>query len=95
MRVAIDARELQGKPTGVGRYLTELLRAWNDMPDAAAHEFVLCAPHPVAVSGTARLGISSVSAPGSGTLWEQWVLPRLVRRARADVLFASPVCTRW
>ncbi len=42
MRIAIDARELAGKPTGVGRYLWQLLLAWNDMPAAAAHEFVLC-----------------------------------------------------
>jgi len=42
MRIAIDARELSGKPTGVGRYLRQLLLAWNEMPAAAAHEFVLC-----------------------------------------------------
>ena len=42
MRIAIDARELAGKPTGVGRYLRQLLLAWNEMPAAAAHEFVLC-----------------------------------------------------
>jgi glycosyltransferase involved in cell wall biosynthesis len=72
MRVAIDARELQGKPTGVGRYLSELLAVWKAMPAAAAHEFVLLSPD----SGRA------------GTLWEQVTLPGLVRRARADVLFA-------
>jgi len=42
MRIAIDARELVGKPTGVGRYLWQLLLAWNEIPAAAAHEFVLC-----------------------------------------------------
>lgn len=70
MRIAIDARELQGKPTGVGRFLDELLTAWNTMPEA--HEFVLLTPQ-----GAER-----------GTLWEQLDLPRLVRDARADVLFA-------
>ena len=34
MRIAIDGRELAGQVTGVGRYLTELLKAWNDAPDA-------------------------------------------------------------
>jgi len=29
MRIAIDARELTGKPTGVGRYLASLLSAWS------------------------------------------------------------------
>ena len=72
MRVAIDARELHGKRTGVGRYLSELLAAWNAMPAASAHDFVLIAPRNEA----------------AGTLWEQGTLPGLVRRAGAHVLFA-------
>ena len=73
MRIAIDARELQGKPTGVGRYLSELLAVWKELPAAAAHDFILCAPAAYETGGTA---------------WEQLTLPRLVRRARADVLFS-------
>ncbi|MSO30919.1 MAG: glycosyltransferase family 1 protein [Acidobacteria bacterium] len=73
MRIAIDARELHGKPTGVGRYLSEILAAWKDLPAAAAHEVILCAPGP---------------GEGRGTAWEQLTLPRLVREARADVLFS-------
>jgi glycosyltransferase involved in cell wall biosynthesis len=69
VRIAIDARELQGKPTGVGRFLEEILAAWKDLPEAAEHDVILC-------------------RPGGGTLWEQLALPRLVRRADADVLFA-------
>lgn len=44
MRIAIDARELHGRPTGVGRYLSGLLAAWNTLPSAAGHDFVLLAP---------------------------------------------------
>jgi glycosyltransferase involved in cell wall biosynthesis len=88
MRIAIDARELVGKPTGVGRYLSELLAAWGGLPAAARHEFVLCAPAPAPLRGVERLPISIVTAAGRGTVWEQFVLPRLVRQARADVLFA-------
>lgn len=73
MRIAIDARELHGKPTGVGRYLSEILAAWKDLPAAAAHEVILRAPGP---------------GEGRGTTWEQLTLPRLVREARADVLFS-------
>ena len=73
MRIAVDARELHGKPTGVGRYLSEILAAWTDLPAAQAHEIVLCQPGP---------------GDGRGTQWEQLTLPRLVRRARADVLFS-------
>lgn len=88
MRIAIDARELSGRPTGVGRYLAEILRAWADLPAAQAHEFVLCAPEPVNALGAERLPISTLTSPGSGTKWEQLSLPRLVRDAAAEVLFA-------
>lgn len=71
MRIAIDARELRGKPTGVGRLLGEILAAWKTLPAAQAHEVILCTPD-----------------SDGGTLWEQVTLPRLVGRARADVLFA-------
>jgi glycosyltransferase involved in cell wall biosynthesis len=71
MKIAIDGRELQGTPTGVGRFLGQLLAAWNTMPEAHGHEFVLLTPE----------------GPDHGTLWEQLDLPTLVRRAGADVLF--------
>jgi len=74
MRIAIDARELQGKPTGVGRFLGELLDAWKTIPEGQRHEFVLLAPEGETSDG--------------GTLWEQMVLPTLARDAGAGVLFA-------
>jgi glycosyltransferase involved in cell wall biosynthesis len=86
MRIAIDARELTGRPTGVGRYLSELLGAWGDLPGAAHHEFVLCAPEMVRAPDS--LNASVVIAPGRGTYWEQVDLARLVAGAHADVLFA-------
>ena len=42
--IAIDGRELGGRPTGVGRFLSHLLAAWERLPEAAAHEFVLYVP---------------------------------------------------
>ena len=72
MKIAVDARELDGRPTGVGRYLSEILGAWKSLPEAAAHEIVLCRPEE---------GVS-------GTAWEQLTLPRVLRRIDADVLFA-------
>ena len=96
MRIAIDARELAGRPTGVGRYLAEILRAWRDVPGARTHEFVLCAPDAVPVPD--GLDASVVTSPGTGTVWEQFALPRLVARVNADLLFApgytGPLLTR-
>jgi glycosyltransferase involved in cell wall biosynthesis len=86
MRIAIDARELAGRPTGVGRYLAEILRAWAELTGIGSHEFVLCAPD--AVPAPAELNASMRTAPGDGTTWEQFVLPRLLADTGADVLFA-------
>jgi glycosyltransferase involved in cell wall biosynthesis len=74
MKIAIDVRELHGKPTGVGRLLGKLLEEWSRMPAAQAHEFIPLAP--------------AEQRPNGGTLWEQFVLPRVARHAAADVLFA-------
>lgn len=82
MRIAVDARELCGRPTGVGRYLAHLLDAWAQLPEAAGHEFVRYAP--------------DAEAP-AGTRWEQVTLPMALRRDRPDVLFApaytAPILT--
>jgi len=87
MRIAIDAREILDRPTGVGRYLLEIIRAWGELPAAREHEFILCAPRePHASPSTLR--VTTVTAPGRGTIWEQRALPRLAQQAGADVLFA-------
>ena len=88
MKIAIDARELAGQPTGVGRYLSAILAAWDGFAAAAAHEFILCAPKPVTAPTASALRLSSAVMSGGGTLWEQIALPRLLARVRPDVLFA-------
>ena len=86
MRIAVDARELQGKPTGVGRYLAEILAAWKELPAAHAHEVILLGPDMPSASPHVASGLSRKR--NGGTRWEQLTLPGLVRSARADVLFA-------
>lgn len=85
MRIGIDAREVCGNPTGVGRHLTGLLRAWSADP-AAPHTFLLYAHERIA----AALADAEVHViPGSGgTMWEQISLPRAAREDRLDVFFA-------
>lgn len=91
MRIAIDARELRGQPTGVGRYLASLLTAWEEIPAAQTHEFVLCAPLPIEARSR-RLAVQTIGRQGwhrsSGTMWEQSTLPSLVRATSANVLFS-------
>ena len=44
LRIGVDARELLGDSTGVGRYLGELLTRWTSRDDAEHRRFVLYAP---------------------------------------------------
>ncbi|MHB8533221.1 MAG: glycosyltransferase family 4 protein [Solirubrobacteraceae bacterium] len=88
MRIGVDARELCGQATGVGRYLSGLLGVWATDARARSHEFVLYAPEPpAALPDPQRFPIRVV--PGSrGTWWEQAALPRAAACDRLDVLFA-------
>lgn len=87
MNIAVDARELAGHPTGVGRYLAELLERWADDANALRHHWRLYAHQPVPLP--ARFGSSLRVLPGSGgSRWEQGTLSRALRREKPDVLFA-------
>ena len=88
MRIAIDAREIVGQPTGVGRYLSEQLAGWAELPEASAHEFILCGPPGVVAPARAPVRTTVATSPGAGTRWEQIALRRLLTETRADVLFA-------
>ena len=101
MRVAIDARELAGRATGVGRYLGELLACWSRDGSAADIALTLYVPDrlelPATLLGTGGASIATAVVPGSpGTMWEQRRLPLAIRN-RADVLFSpgysAPVLT--
>ncbi len=88
MRIGIDAREICGKPTGVGRYLSGLLSQWADLPDAGRHQFLLFAPQIPASSVPCSKFELRVLPGRNGTRWEQFTLARAVNRARLDVFFA-------
>ena len=87
MRIAIDVRELCGRPTGVGRYLAGLLEAWADNATAQRHKWTLYAHARPALPGRWDEQLRVIDGRG-GTAWEQLALPRAVRAQRADVLFA-------
>jgi glycosyltransferase involved in cell wall biosynthesis len=101
MRIAVDARELAGKPTGVGRYLAEILACWSREPSAAGHEILLLTPGllrlPAGLIGSGGARVDSHVIPGNSPganrgglghlLWEQRPLPAAAVRLGADVLF--------
>lgn len=91
MRIGIDARELAGQVTGVGRYLAGLLREWMRETRAAStssHEFVLYAPEPLALPLDQRRAATRLIPGASGTWWEQVRLPRVASGDHLDVFFA-------
>lgn len=88
MIIGIDARELRGQPTGTGRYLHNLLRAWSR---SSADQFLAYldeAPH------TASLAVARVdwralgAAQARGIVWQERVLSPAARSDGVDVFFA-------
>ena len=87
MRIGIDARELCGRPTGVGRYLGELLGRWSAAGAADRHAFVLYAHRRPAAPLPPGFTVRQLPGAG-GTCWEQLRLPAAVRGDALDVFFA-------
>ncbi|MDA1093694.1 MAG: glycosyltransferase family 1 protein [Acidobacteria bacterium] len=97
MRIAIDARELLGNRTGVGRYLAALCAEWRRLPSHGVHQFVLYGP--IVGDTPALLGepfgdgdngpFRYQAVPGDGgTWWEQTRLATALNASDVDVLFA-------
>jgi glycosyltransferase involved in cell wall biosynthesis len=92
LTIGIDARELLGEPTGVGRYLGELLRRWTARPDAASRRLILYSPEALPFLRTVPPSADVkevVAGSGRGTWWEQTHLRRAVRADPPDVFFAG------
>jgi glycosyltransferase involved in cell wall biosynthesis len=88
MRIGIDARELCGRATGVGRYLAGLLQQWAGNGRACAHDFVLYAAETISLPLDARRFRTRLVAGAPGTWWEQMTLPRAATADNLDVWFA-------
>lgn len=85
LRIGIDAREMQGHPTGVGRYLRSLLRRFAAH---ATHRFVVYSAEPVALP-LASAAIACRVLPGRHPLaWEQRALPAAAAADGVDVLLS-------
>ncbi|MDL2716903.1 MAG: glycosyltransferase family 1 protein [Acidobacteriota bacterium] len=88
MRIAVDARPLEERPTGVGRYLDGLLSAW--LRAWPSDSFVLLSPRPVHVPASLEGRVSvfpSFALPG--TIWLQTAAGPAARRAGADAFLGS------
>jgi glycosyltransferase involved in cell wall biosynthesis len=93
LHIGIDARELAGAPTGVGRYLAGVLTEWSRQDFPHRVTLFLHRDPPAWVSSlTFPCEIMIEPAPTAGTWWEQRRLPALVDRSGVDVLL-SPAYT--
>jgi glycosyltransferase involved in cell wall biosynthesis len=88
LRIGVDARELLGEVTGVGRYLGELMTRWTRRADAASRRFTLYAPRPLDIALPKQSAETRVVPGGTGTWWEQTALRRAVRADKPDIFFA-------
>ena len=88
LRIGVDARELLGATTGVGRYLGELITRWTTRPDRETRRLLLYAPEPLPLQVERGSTDFRIIGRGRGTWWEQTHLRRAIARDRPDVFFA-------
>ena len=92
LHIGVDGRELLGRPTGVGRYLFQVLQAWASdasWPHRVSVILPETPPEAVVAAFGNRIGWTVAPGPSSGTTWEQWQLPLALRRIGIDVLLAG------
>ena len=89
-RIGVDARELLGAATGVGRYLGELLIRWTQREDWRSRRFVIYTPEPLALELPPEAVERRVvnGGGGRGTWWEQIHLRRALAGDPPHVFFA-------
>lgn len=93
MHIGIDARELAGSPTGVGRYLAGVLQEWSRQGFPHTVSLFLHRDPPEWVSDLSfTCHVAVAPAAVAGTWWEQMTLPGLAASAGVDVLL-SPAYT--
>jgi glycosyltransferase involved in cell wall biosynthesis len=88
--VGIDGRELQGRPTGTGRYLRNLLRRWRETDDSLIVYF--SGEPPASARSTLDHPAVACRVVGegrtSGLVWQQLALPEAARADRLDLFFS-------
>ena len=98
LTIGIDARELLGETTGVGRYLGELLRRWVVDRRGERANSCLYTPEPLPFVKTLPADAplrQVVVGSGTGTWWEQTHLRRAVRaESSRRLLRAAPTRRR-
>jgi glycosyltransferase involved in cell wall biosynthesis len=89
LTIGIDGRELQGRPTGTGRYLRSLLRIWSSTSEDRLVAYFNGPPPQDAALRHPRIRARALGArPTRGLVWQEIVLPAAARQDGLDVFFA-------
>ena len=88
LHIAIDGRELVGKPTGVGRYLLGMMAEWARTSPHRYTVVLHAEPSADIRAAHERFSWHVEPAETGGTWWEQRVLPRALAAIKPDVLLA-------
>jgi glycosyltransferase involved in cell wall biosynthesis len=83
----VDGRELQGSPTGTGRYLRNLLRIWPATGDDGLIVYFRGDAPPDPVLDHPRVAVRALPALRPGVLWQERRLAPAAARDGVDVLF--------
>lgn len=87
MLIGVDARNLEGKRTGVGRYVFNLLREWNGLRPVGV-KFVLYFKNnvPADLPRSSLFGVRILKTR-SNAKFTHWDLPRAAEKDKVDILF--------
>lgn len=86
--VGVDGRELQGRPTGTGRYLRNLLRRWRETGDRLEVYFSGQPPEEPALDHPAITSHGVGRGVERGLVWQQALLPEAARPHGLQVFFS-------
>lgn len=97
MKILINGRCLEGRRTGVGRYLANVLRIWSD--EYSHHDFDIFFRNEISEdSFLSKSNVSSTLVPNSrifdlGPVWENFYLPRALKKNQEADVYFSPLYT--
>lgn len=90
MIIGIDGHDLEGRRTGVGRYLISILRAWEEANVLTRNRVVLFFKREIPSDLPQRLEPRLLRSPikhPSNALFIHWLLPRAAKRENLDILW--------
>ncbi|PIV10306.1 MAG: hypothetical protein COS49_01215 [Candidatus Portnoybacteria bacterium CG03_land_8_20_14_0_80_41_10] len=87
MKIGIDAHNLEGQPTGVGRYLLNLLEQWDKFELPQNLRFILYFKKEIPDLRLSNLFEKKLLHSKSNAFFMHYLLPKAAKKDRVDILF--------